>query len=92
MGPSVTYAQFEWETGVTPFSSPAAPVTGVLLYLFVVFGLRTALGGKAVGVHRSLVALHNLVLFAASGIMFVGCAYEAVLVRRAPSPTAPLAL
>lgn len=73
---------FVWVKGVTIASRLEVVVFGIAAYLVTVFGLKAALGGKAIRVPTVFPAIHNLILCGGSAIMFLGCGYEAVLVSR----------
>ena len=73
-------SKFEWIYGVTPASRIEVVIAGVIFYLVTIFTLKAALGGKAVTVPTIFPAIHNVILCLGSAAMFIGCAYEAILV------------
>ena len=76
----VNPAKFEWEYGVTPASRIEVVIAGVIVYLVTIFSLKAMLGGKAVTIPTIFPAIHNVILCLGSAAMFIGCAYEAVMV------------
>jgi fatty acid elongase 3 len=69
---------FKWSDA--PLSGPVAPLCAVAGYLLVVWALvrhMASRGGAPYAVPTWVAAGHNVVLSVGSGIMFVGCGYEA---------------
>ena len=73
------FSQWEWQTGVSPASSPLAVAVAVLGYLAVVWTL-SQLIKQPVHVPKGVIVAHNLVLCLGSLAMFLGAAYEAIQV------------
>jgi predicted Kef-type K+ transport protein len=71
---------FKWTRGETLMSHWLWPVSGALLYLFVVALCKCTIN-QPVNVPKKLLSFHNLVLSIGSGIMFIGCLSSITQVR-----------
>lgn len=70
---------FEWEQGVTPLSNPYVMVASVVVYLVIVFTIKSVVN-RPVVLPAWIPALHNFNLCIGSLVMFLGCAWECIKV------------